>query len=413
MPPTKIRPGKVFLQPNVPVDIETNAIPVQLYVWDTAATDWVPYTGGGSGGGGSGPDLVGIKDYATPTQRLAVDANGRIGINNFPADPASMEITNDAGNPIPVSGSVSVSNFPGSQPVTGPLTDTQLRAAAVPVSLGSVPSHPVTGPLTDAQLRATAVPVSGTVALDSASLSALETIQVGSLPAVALDSGSLAALETIQVGNFPASQAVTGPLTDAQLRATPVPISGTVAIGAGTTPTYKGRASTLRTPGRAGTANANIMTLWNGSGAKIVRVNGIGIDLTTTVVKAVTVLPPIVRIYRVTAAPTNGATLTKAAEDSTLSSDANIVLRGDASADGTLAASALAATASGGALTQEFAPRLITAAGYEMFDKTLFFDMYPLIIRPNEGFLVRLDYTLATQNPATDMWIAHVMWTEE
>ena len=38
-------------------------------------------------------------------------------------------------------------------PVSGPLTDTQLRLSAVPVS----------GPLTDTQLRATAVPVSGTV----------------------------------------------------------------------------------------------------------------------------------------------------------------------------------------------------------------------------------------------------------
>ncbi len=32
----------------------------------------------------------------------------------------------------------------------------------------------------------------------------------------------------ISVTNFPATQAVTGPLTDTQLRATPVPISGTV-----------------------------------------------------------------------------------------------------------------------------------------------------------------------------------------
>lgn len=42
------------------------------------------------------------------------------------------------------------------QPVSGPLTDTQLRAAAVPVS-GTVTAS---GPLTDAQLRASAVPVS-------------------------------------------------------------------------------------------------------------------------------------------------------------------------------------------------------------------------------------------------------------
>jgi hypothetical protein len=48
--------------------------------------------------------------------------------------------------PVPVSGTVSV----GTVPVTGPLTDTQLRATAVPVS----------GPLTDTQLRASAVPIS-------------------------------------------------------------------------------------------------------------------------------------------------------------------------------------------------------------------------------------------------------------
>lgn len=41
----------------------------------------------------------------------------------------------------------------GALPVSGPLTDAQLRASAVPVS----------GPVTDAQLRATAVPVSGPI----------------------------------------------------------------------------------------------------------------------------------------------------------------------------------------------------------------------------------------------------------
>jgi hypothetical protein len=47
---------------------------------------------------------------------------------------------------------VDVLNFPASQAVTGPLTDAELRATAVPVS----------GPLTDAELRATPVPVSAT-----------------------------------------------------------------------------------------------------------------------------------------------------------------------------------------------------------------------------------------------------------
>ena len=44
-------------------------------------------------------------------------------------------------------------------PVSGPLTDTQLRATALPVT-GTVTAN---GPLTDTQLRATAVPVSGPI----------------------------------------------------------------------------------------------------------------------------------------------------------------------------------------------------------------------------------------------------------
>jgi len=75
---------------------------------------------------------------------------------------------------------VDVSRVQGTVAVSGPLTDTQLRASAVPVS----------GPLTDTQLRATPVPISGTVS--------------------------------------------TGGLTDTQLRATAVPVSGTVTANLGT-----------------------------------------------------------------------------------------------------------------------------------------------------------------------------------
>lgn len=68
----------------------------------------------------------------------------------------------------PVSGTVAVSNFPATQPVSGPLTDTQLRALAVPVS----------GPLTDAQLRATPVPISGSVATSPVVSSSATVVQV-------------------------------------------------------------------------------------------------------------------------------------------------------------------------------------------------------------------------------------------
>lgn len=71
-----------------------------------------------------------------------LEAGGSIAILNFPATQP-----------------VSIASMP-STPVTGPLTDAQLRANAVPVSLASVPSHAVTGPLTNQELRASAIPVS-------------------------------------------------------------------------------------------------------------------------------------------------------------------------------------------------------------------------------------------------------------
>jgi hypothetical protein len=65
----------------------------------------------------------------------------------------------DNGGSLTIDGTVAVSNFPATQAVSGPLTDAQLRATAVPIS-GTV-STGLTQPLTDTQLRATAVPVSG------------------------------------------------------------------------------------------------------------------------------------------------------------------------------------------------------------------------------------------------------------
>lgn len=93
---------------------------------------------------------------------------------------------------ITVAGTVAVSNFPASQPVTGPLTAAELLA---------MEPLPVTGPLTAAQLAA-AQPLSVTGPLTSAQLVALEPL------------------------------AVTGPLTDAQLAARlPLSIAGPVTQG--------------------------------------------------------------------------------------------------------------------------------------------------------------------------------------
>ena len=110
-----------------------------------------------------------VKDGANATKYLKASGTGT---DNDPHVPEHKE-SNSAAILAALGGTLAVAGA-----VTGPLTDAQLRATAVPVS----------GPVTDAQLRATPVPVSGTVT-------------------------------------------ASGPLTDAQLRATAVPVSGTVSTG--------------------------------------------------------------------------------------------------------------------------------------------------------------------------------------
>ena len=120
---------------------------------------------------------------------------------------------------------VQVANLPGTQPVS---------AVALPLPTGASTEVTAAALLSAAQAIKTAAEalagrtldtsaISGTVALDSATLSALEgvnatvsgTVAVSNFPATQPVSG------TVSVGNFPAA---TG-LTDAQLRASAVPVS--------------------------------------------------------------------------------------------------------------------------------------------------------------------------------------------
>ena len=110
----------------------------------------------------------------------------------------------DNGGSITVDGTVGVS---GTVLVTGALTDTQLRASSVPVSVATIPSHNVTN--------------AGTFA-----------VQVTSVPTTPVTGTFFQATQPVSIA---ASVAVTGPLTDTQLRATAVPVSGTVGVS-GTVP---------------------------------------------------------------------------------------------------------------------------------------------------------------------------------
>ena len=77
------------------------------------------------------------------------------------------------------------------------------------------------------------VTVSGTVTANAGTGTQNVSVQNASIP-VTDNGGSLTVDGSVSVSNFPATQPVSGPLTDTQLRATAVPISGTVTANAGT-----------------------------------------------------------------------------------------------------------------------------------------------------------------------------------
>lgn len=187
-----------------------------------------------------------------------------IGTNGLPIPSTSILIggENPSGNLIPLQvdsgGALIVSPLTSSSVVKAQLQDNNgvpivvgqaLMATSLPVVIASNQTAiSVTGPLTDAQLRATPVPVSGTVAVTGPLAVTQGTtpwvvdgsgfVQPISASALPLPSGaSTSALQT--TGNASLASidskltsplAVIGPLTDAQLRATPVPVSGTVAV---------------------------------------------------------------------------------------------------------------------------------------------------------------------------------------
>jgi hypothetical protein len=134
-----------------------------------------------------------------------------------------------------------------------------------PVSLESVPSHPVTGPLTDTQLRAASVPVSQATAANlnatvvgSGSFTAAQAT-ASNLKAQAqlLDSaGSLLTYAATGTAGTPGvdvvsiqgvssgvAVAVSGPVTDTQLRASSIPVSDRGSVGQATVTTFTSTSS--------------------------------------------------------------------------------------------------------------------------------------------------------------------------
>lgn len=178
--------------------------------------------------------------------------------------------------------------------------------------------------------------------------------------------------------------------------------------------TYKGRGASFQIPGRAGTAGQKLMSIFNAAGSNvIVDVATVLLDLNSTAAK--TVQGPAIRLYKVTAAPTNGAAVTKMAEDSTLTSNTNVTLLQDASSDNTGATTALTSTLTAGQVwTQTYPSQLYTVVGFAPFDTHRFLPGEEEFITLNagEGMVTMLDYTVATANPTTERWVVDIRWLE-
>jgi len=164
---------------------------------------------------GSGPS----SNVTVTNWPASQNVNGVVSISG------EVEVKNDTGNPLPVTGSIAVSNFPAIQPVSGT------------VSVGNFPAvQSVTG-----SVGVTNFPATQTV--DG-------TVNVGNFPATQPISGS------VSVNNFPATQTVDGTVT-ANQGTDPWNIAGAVTSNQGTSPWISSITNFPATQAVTGTVTAN------------------------------------------------------------------------------------------------------------------------------------------------------------
>lgn len=179
---------------------------------------------------------------------------------------------------------------------------------------------------------------------------------------------------------------------------------------------YRGRVGTFRTPGRGATTQP-LFTIFNATGSVVdVDVKKIAIDVIRPAVNAAVADYTIIRLWKVTALPTGGSPLVKVAEDSTKASNASVTVTGDASADGTVSATALTQTLPAGTIvTQEIAGRLFTAAGYEPSDRMEFLNNpgENITLNAAEGLCCVAISSTATAATATNTsYVVSARWEE-
>ncbi len=146
----------------------------------------------------NGDVVVKVADATIPSQQMTVEADGSVNVNVVSGSitvSSEVEIKNDSGNPVPVS----VASLPLP---TGAATLAEQQTQSA--SLSSIDSK-LTSPLT---VQATNLDVRDLVfATDKVDVSG-SSVSISGTPTVALDSASLTALESITVQNGSGASAV-------------------------------------------------------------------------------------------------------------------------------------------------------------------------------------------------------------
>lgn len=273
---------------------------------------------------GSGTDSVSVVQGGA----FSTTVSGTVAVNNFPdTQPVSGTVTANLGT---LNGAATAANQTNVQsaagtpnataltvqgnaggvplPVSGPLTDTQLRATAVPVS----------GPLTDTQLRATAVPVSGTVSLGTGANSIGNIGTVGTITnpvSVTDNGGSLTVDGTVTVNQgtagasaWPVSDGGASLTVDGTVSVANFPATQNVAVtGQGTTTAnplqVQDKSCDLSVTATGAAAAANTATLPAVAG-QFHHITGIEILLYTTAARTASATPVTVTTTNFTSAVT-------------------------------------------------------------------------------------------------------------
>lgn len=177
---------------------------------------------------------------------------------------------------------------------------------------------------------------------------------------------------------------------------------------------FRGVASTFRTIGSAAVPQP-IFTIENLTGSgKLVYIRGLYLACDTTAVLLTVACQA--DLQRTSAIPSGGTALTKVAIDTALSSNANVILRGGSSADGTNSAITAAVVAQG-LIGRLFIPRQATAVGQVM--QQFLIDLLPgyllesdsLLLRENQAIVIQITGTAAS-NAATNHYIVTCVWDE-